>query len=129
MKVSPEQLIMPWKVEYQYTDETMVAAWRLRNLENLHGSTTVAVVSMAHAMSHAHPLLVMADCLMKVAEKRSSEGSLVARDYVLGPEWKSAWEGVHGMLGAVDMEPIDNATVSGILYKALEISGYEESDV
>lgn len=132
MKATPEQLKMPHTIPYRYTGNTMDKALKLSGWphpESLSPTTTVAAVHMANAMQKGHPLLIMADCLTQLACLHKARfGCPIAQDYVLGPEWKSAWEGVHGLLNG-DYGPIDNGTVSSILYEALEVAGFKESDI
>jgi hypothetical protein len=90
---------------------------------------TVAARAIQHAGHNGHPVLESVDALLRAAKMhRQRFGSGIADDYVLGPCWLSAIKNARDLLCG-DFGPVDNGTVESIFWRALDIAGFDQTDL
>lgn len=122
----------PHSTLYRYSGEAIAEANRIP-------IGTMAEQSHKRGMEAGEPLIILMDCLLKYAEAhRTAFESLLAEDYVLGPQWLTAAASVRRLLdgnGAVaNLKEIptdtkDNGAVESLFWSALAMAGFTEDDL
>lgn len=100
---------------------------------------TVSYQSYMLGKNDGEPLLYAMDGLLRYAKAyKKRYDSLLSEDGVLGDSWLKAITGLRELLngdGASAMErnittdSKDNGVIESVFWKAIEIAGYEESDI
>ena len=129
------QNTVPAVVRYEYQPATLAAARHLRDI----APGTIAEQSHMLGMSHAEPLIIAMDALIRYATAAAARyGDKLATDYVLGPPWLSAARSIRALCdgdgGAALEQDIttdskDNGTVEAMFWQAMEIAGFTEADL
>lgn len=109
---------------YTYQPETLKASQSLTKMAR----GTVAEDMHIKGMGRHEPLIVLLDALIAYAKRHEAKfGSKLAEDYLFGPEWKNAAEGVRALLNGDG--DFDGGACEDMFWKAFEIAGFTEADL
>ena len=117
----------------------------IHQLETLQHYLKLEKGSMAYAahtkgLKENEPIIIAMDSMIRYAKAYTKANDVpLSFDWVLGPNWLEIVKGIRGLCdgnGAVAMESEkpsrdskDNGCIEGMFWDALNIAGFEESDL
>lgn len=109
------------QVQYRYSKALIIAANKIT-------PRTVADAEQTKGMAVAENVIIAMDVLYKYAmEHKGRYGSTLNEDSFLGPYWLQAIQGVRGLLNGAGY--FDGGALEEVFWRALEVAGFEESDL
>ena len=89
---------------------------------------TISEAQMKAGMYLNDPVTVAMDALYRYAVKHHSRYETpLSEDYFLGPEWLTAIKSIRTLLNGEG--DFDGGTLEALFWDALEVAGFEESDL